>query len=201
VINPTTPGSPAKGTITFTAFGPDNCTTVALPATTVNVSGDGTYGGAAGGISFKPTAVGTYTFVASYSGDAPNTNGVPASACPDTTGTETVLVSDTATEITDQTWLPNDSAKVTTTGGSPIGGTVKFTLYDNGTCNGNVLYTETAPISGNSPASVSTHNSTVSVSASETVSWQAAYTPSAQHISASPSSCESTQLNINNNHP
>ena len=44
--------------------------------------------------------MGTYTWVASYSGDSPNTNAVPASACPDTTGTETVVVSDTGTDAT-----------------------------------------------------------------------------------------------------
>jgi hypothetical protein len=198
VINPTTPGSPAKGTISFTVFGPDNCTTV-LGTSTASVNGNGAYPSG----NFKPTAVGTYTFVASYSGDSPNTNAVPATACPDTTGTEKVLVTDTATETTAQTWLPNDSATVTTTGGSPIGGTVTFTLYNNGTCtpgagNANVLYTQTVPASGSSPQTVNTSNTSVSVTASKTVSWQASYAPSGANISATPSDCEVTQLTITN---
>ena len=32
-INPTTAGGPAGGTITFTAYGPDNCTTAAFSTT------------------------------------------------------------------------------------------------------------------------------------------------------------------------
>jgi hypothetical protein len=200
VINPTTAGSPAKGSITFTVFGPDSCTTMLGSAVSVNVNGDGSYGSG----TFKPTSVGTYTFVASYSGDSPNTNAVPASACPDTTGTEKVLVTDTATETTAQTWLPNDTATITTTGGSPIAGTVTFTLYNNGTCtpgtnNANVLYTQDVPVSGSSPLTTPpTSNSTVKVNATDTVSWQASYKPSGANISATPSNCEVTQLTITN---
>src|SRR6266487_4283948 len=43
-INPTTAGAPAGGTITFTLYGPNNCTTVAFTSSPVPVSGDGTYG-------------------------------------------------------------------------------------------------------------------------------------------------------------
>src|SRR5262249_40234562 len=66
-INPTTPGGPAGGTITFTAYGPDNCTTVAFTSAAIPVSGNGTYGA----VSFTPTATGTYHWAASYSGDSP----------------------------------------------------------------------------------------------------------------------------------
>ena len=195
VINPTTLGAKAGGTITFTAFGPNSCTTLAFTSAAVTVSGDGTYGP----VSFTPTAVGTYTFVASYSGNPPNTNGASPSACPDTTGTETVLVSDTTGVTTAQNWLPNDSATITSTGGSPLSGSVTFTLYDNGTCNGNVLYAEPAQsISGTSPQTAITHNTTVKVSASTTVSWKAVYTSTAANISGSTSNCETTALTITN---
>src|SRR5437762_7791603 len=43
VINPTTAGGPAGGSITFTAYGPNNCTTVAY-TNTVTVTGNGSYG-------------------------------------------------------------------------------------------------------------------------------------------------------------
>src|SRR5207248_8826874 len=126
----------------------------------VSVNGDGTYGP----VSFQPAAVGTYTFVASYTGDPPNTNGVGPTACPDLSGTETVLVTDTTGVTTAQNWLPNDSATITSTGGTPLSGSVTFTLYNNGSCdaganNANVLYTEPAQsVSGASPQTLVTHN-------------------------------------------
>ena len=57
----------------MTAFGPDDCTTVAHTAT-ITVSGDNTaYGGPGSVTEFTPDAPGVYTYVASYTGDSPNT--------------------------------------------------------------------------------------------------------------------------------
>ena len=196
VINPTTAGGPAGGTITFTVYGPNNCTSVAFGPTSVAVSGDGPYGSG----NFKPTAVGTYTFVASYSGDAPNTNPAPATACPDTAGTETVLVTDTTSLATVQNWLPNDSATITSAGGSALNGTVTLTLYGNGTCDGTALYTTGAmTVSGASPQTAISSNTSVKVTASTTVSWKAIYTSNDVNVGGSTSSCETTSLTINNN--
>jgi hypothetical protein len=195
IINPTTAGALAGGTITFTAYGPNNCTTVAY-TNTVTVNGDGSYGSG----SFIPIAVGTYTFVASYSGDSPNTLGVPTTACPDTTGTETVLVTDTTGIVTAQNWLPNDSATITTTGGSPLSGTLTLTLYGNGSCTGDALYsTGAVGVSGTSPQTVNSNNTTAKVSISTTVSWKAVFTSSNPNVAGSTSSCETTSLVINNN--
>jgi hypothetical protein len=200
-----TNGAPANGTISFTAFGPNNCTTTAFGPVTRAVSGDGTYPTAAQpAVSFTPTAVGTYTWVASYSGDSPNTNAVPASACPDPTGTETVLVTDTTSTSTAQNWLPNDSATIGSAGGSALSGSVTFTLYNNGTCDpgvggANVLYTEgPIAVSGSSPQTRSTNNTTVKVLASATVSWRAVYTSDNPNVGGSSSTCETTVLTITN---
>ena len=194
VINPTTAGGPAGGSITFTAYGPNNCTTVAY-TNTVTVTGNGSYGSG----SFAPLAVGTYTFVASYSGDSPNTLGVAATACPDTTGTESVLVTDTTGIVTAQNWLPNDSATIASTGGSALNGSVTLTLYDNGTCNGNVLYTTgSLAVSGASPQTRTSSNTSVKVSVSTTVSWLSVYTSGDSNVSGSTSNCETTALTINN---
>ena len=66
-------GAAAGGTITFTLYGPNDCSTVATGTgsnpQTVGVSGDSTYGP----VSFTPNKVGTYHWVASYSGNLPNT--------------------------------------------------------------------------------------------------------------------------------
>jgi hypothetical protein len=73
-INPTTPGGPADGTITFTLLKAD-CTTLATGTgtnpQTVVVNGDGTYGP----VSFTVDTPGPYHWQAVYSGDAPNTLG------------------------------------------------------------------------------------------------------------------------------
>lgn len=200
-INPTTNGT-VGGSISWTAYGPNNCTTVAMATTSRDVTnGNGTYPqGAQAAVSFSATAVGTYTFVASYATGSVNTVGVQASACPDTTGTEAVTTTDSSSVLTDQTWVPNDHAQITSTGGSALNGNAVFTLYDNGTCNGNVIYTNGptgAAVSGTSPQVVASNNTTA-VNASTTVSWLVVYT-SKNGTTGSTSSCESTTLTITNN--
>lgn len=196
VINPTTAGAKAGGTISLTAFGPNNCTTVAFGPVTVQVNGDGTYGP----VSFTPLAVGTYTWVASYSGNSPNTNGVAATGCPDTTGTETVKVTDTSSITTAQDWLPNDTATVTSAGGSPLNGSLVFKLYDSASCTGTVLYTEPTITLTNAASGIqkSTSNTSVKVTASKTVSWQVVFTSTDANVAGSTSGCETTSLTITN---
>ena len=80
-INPSS--VPATGgAISWTAFWPNNCTTVALASTSRAVSGNGTYPTTQTAVSFVAGAPGVYTFVASYSGDSPNTNAsTPVTYC------------------------------------------------------------------------------------------------------------------------
>jgi hypothetical protein len=200
-----TNGALAGGSINWTAFGPNDCTTPAMTSTSRTASGDGTYPqGLQAAVSFSATAVGTYTFVASYDGNSPNTNSVAASVCPDTTETEAVTASDSTSLTTAQNWLPNDSTQIMSAGGSALGGTVVFTLYNNGTCspgvnNANVLYTEPSQtISGSSPQSAHTNNSNVTVSATATVSWRAVYTSTVTGVTGNQSSCETSTVTIAN---
>jgi len=324
-------GALAGGSITFTLVGPNDCTTTAAGTGTnpqsLTVGGNGTYGP----VSFTPSAVGTYHWVASYSGSLPNTNptthntacndtgedvivrqlptttvttpvdgsGTPVSSVsfgasvfdhavvtgdpaggtptgtvnfficnptqvtgtagsevcaggtalsgnprtataialsnppqseatsspavianqtgvwcfratytPDTSaytgssdGThhECFTVTDTTSTSTAQDWLPNDSATITS-GGSPLDGTVTFTLYSGGACTGTPLYTETPiTVSGATAMPLITHNTTVKVTAtgSTTVSWKVVYTSNNPNVSGS-NSCEITTLNITN---
>ena len=90
-INPTTPGAAAGGTITFRLYGPSAtavCTAANLVFTSaaITVSGNGAYGSG----NFTPASAGTYYWVASYTGDAPNTNAA-AGACGDSN--ESVVIS------------------------------------------------------------------------------------------------------------
>ncbi len=177
----------ADGSISVTAFGPDNCTTHALD-TTITVNGDNAaYGGPGSVTEFTPGSPGTYTYVASYSGDSPNTLGVPATACPDPTGTEAVTVRQIPTEIkTKQSWFPNDTATITATSGNlTAGGTVVFSLYNNATCTGAAKYSETKTLTGGNPTEeVGTNNTNFNITTLYTdagtvvaFSWKVVYTP------------------------
>jgi hypothetical protein len=197
VINPTTPGGPADGTITFTAYGPNNCSTVAF-TTTVTVSGDGTYGP----VSFTPTSPGTYHWAAVYSGDPPNTNGTSHNLdCSDTS--ENVTVTDTTAATSAQTWLPNDTGTVTSAGGAPLNGTLSIQLYTGDNCGATSgsavagqLY-QTTLTNATSPATLTTTNTTFTVTASTSVSWLVTFTSSDPNVTGS-SHCESTSLTITN---
>ena len=100
----------------------------------MTVNGDNT---SYGPVSATPTALGTYTFVATYSGNGPNTLGA-AGTCPD--GTEEVTVTGVATLETAQRWLPNDTAHITGPTGTTLSGTVTFTLYNTANCTGTAQY-------------------------------------------------------------
>ena len=90
-----TGGFNPTGTITFNLFGPGSpppCTGIPAFTATVTVNGSGNYNSP----SFTLTAPGTYTFVATYSGDA-NNNAAGPTACNDPN--ETVAVTPSATNI------------------------------------------------------------------------------------------------------
>jgi hypothetical protein len=195
-INPTTAGLPADGTITFTLYGPNDCTTVAFTSSPVTVSGDSTYGP----VSFTPTAIGTYHWVATYSGDPPNTNATDHNVgCTD--ANEDVVVSSVPSSMTSaQSFIPNDSATISAPQGGDLAGTVTFKVFESSDCSGPAIYTSAPiPVSGTSPQTVSTSNTTVSTTAAN-VSWLVSYdstNPAQEDISAK---CfENTALAIVNN--
>jgi hypothetical protein len=80
-------GTNPTGSINFALYGPNDATCSTTPVFTATdpVSGDGNYPSA----TFAPTAIGTYRWVASYSGDT--NNGAVSGACNATN--ESVLVS------------------------------------------------------------------------------------------------------------
>jgi hypothetical protein len=124
-----TNGAAAPGSISWIAYGPDDCSTVAMASTSRTVSGNGTYPTAAQtAVSFTANTVGQYTFVAQFTSTSVNTLGTSASPCPDTTDTEEVTVVGTASSSSAQRWLPNDRI-VLSTNGSTLHGTLTVTLY------------------------------------------------------------------------
>jgi hypothetical protein len=193
-INPTTAGAPAGGTITFTLYGPNDCTTVAFTSDPVAVSGDGTYGP----VSFTPTAVGTYHWVATYSGDSPNTNGTSHNTdCSD--ANEDVVIQSAASSLSSaQSFIPNDKATVSASAGGNLAGSVKFEVFESSDCSGTAIYTETVAVSGASPQTVSTTNTTVSTTAAN-VSWRLTYDSTNPAQNDIPATClEKTALTIDN---
>jgi hypothetical protein len=101
---------------------------------------------------------------------------------------------------TAQKWVPNDSATVTVTGTSTWAGTVAFTLYDNLTCDGSVLYTESPAVSDSTPTVTTTN--TTAYTATGDFSWKSVFTPDADTAAAGvlPSEhCENSSLTVTNN--
>ena len=173
VINLTgTSGAVAGGTITFTLYGPNSCSTVAYTSPTVAVSGNGSY--ATPNPQFVPTAAGTYHWVAAYSGNLPNTNATSHNTACDDTAEDVVVTTVASSLSTAQTWVPNDSATVSAPAGGNLAGTVSFTLYPSTNCTGTQVYTVTRTVAGSSPQTVSSANTTA-VSASGSFSWRVTY--------------------------
>lgn len=198
-INPTTPGAPAGGTITFTLVKSD-CTTLATGTGTnpqsVPVSGDGTYGP----VSFTPDAVGTYYWKATYTpaaGDPNNLGSAFNGDCSDPN--EDVVVLAVASSLTSQqSFIPNDSATVTAPAGGNLAGSVTFELFESSDCSGTAIYTQTVTVSGVSPQTVSTSNTTVSTTAAN-VSWRLTYDSTNPAQKDIPANClERTALTIDN---
>lgn len=178
-------GNQPTGTITFKVYGPDDATCTG-PATTVGsvaVNGNGGYPSPA----FKPNAVGTYRWIASYSGDARNE---PVSgACGD--ANEQVVVKKAKPKLgTVPNLLPNDTATISGLV-APSGGTVSFKLFTNLTCTGTPVYAETQPVDAN--ASFVTKNTTVRVSADSSISWIVGYSGDARN-EAAVSACTDEQV-------
>jgi hypothetical protein len=155
------------------------------------------------------TTVGRYCFRAEYSGDS----RYDPSSDSGTLESECFTVTDTSSVTTFQDWLPNDTAEVKSAGGTALSGNVTFTLYDNGTCDGSVKYTESVDVTtGTGTASdetVHTHNTATSspnfiVTAANNTgaySWKVTF-PGFDSVTGSSSNCESTTgpIVINDNH-
>jgi hypothetical protein len=102
-----------------------------MPATSRDVSGDGTYPtNAQAAVNFVSSAVGSYVFVATYNGSSPNTNAPSTTAtCASPGSNETITVSGSASSSSVQGWLPNDRITINTTAGTKASGTITVTLY------------------------------------------------------------------------
>jgi hypothetical protein len=181
--------SDAGGTITFDIFSDSACATAKLTtvASTTAVSGSGNYTSAA----YTPTAVGTYYWVAHYSGDAKNES--VSGSCGD--ANESSVVNKAPSSIsTAQRYYPNDAATI----GGGGAGTVTFKLYgpNNATCDpsGNsAVYSQTVNVAG---GSASTTNTATAVTTDGTYRWLVTYSGDASRAGRT-SACGAEQFTLN----
>jgi hypothetical protein len=165
-------GAAAGGTVTFTLYGPNDCSTVAYTSAAVAVSGNGTYN--TPNPQFTPTAAGTYHWAASYSGNSPNNNATTHNtACDDPN--EDVIITTVPSSLTSaQTWVPSDSVTVSATAGGAMAGTVSFEFFTNGTCTGSNAFSATKTVSGASPQTVTSGNAPAQT-VTGSFSWRVSY--------------------------
>jgi hypothetical protein len=217
VINPTTAGLAAGGTITFKLFGPDtagsttHCNDLAagFPAAglTATVSGDGVYGP----VTFTPQAPGVYHWKASYGGNLPNTNSTSTNASCDDSNEDVTVQQVPTTTTTRQFVFPQDKVKIAASAGGNLAGSVALRLFNNSancladdgtsTATG-LLYSEGATgdaiqhtISGASAQFATTNNTTVRVTSDTTVYWHVVYSSTNPAQLGSQSNCtESTAV-------
>lgn len=118
--------------------------------------------------------------------------------CSDTN--EDVVVSAVQSHLTSaQSFIPNDSATVTAPAVSGnLNGSVTFNVYETADCSGPLLYTQTVTVTGGSPQTVSTTNTTKSTTAAH-VSWLVSYHSNNPAQLDIPANCfEKTDLTISN---
>ncbi|HZM73583.1 MAG TPA: hypothetical protein VFC71_09435 [Candidatus Polarisedimenticolia bacterium] len=152
------------------------------------------------------TSIGTWCFRAVYTPAADSEYaGLTAE---DGSSGECFTVTDTSSGSTSQSWIPNDSATFSSTGGTTLAGSVTFSLYPSGDCSGTAIFVESRTIGTNTgTATVFTTNGdgdTTGADADEvfdvgdsplTVSWKAVFT-STNSVSGSSADCEASTLTI-----
>jgi hypothetical protein len=120
------------------------------------------------------TGLGRYCFRATFNGTGDYAGQITGTSNP---ANECFTVTGSTSLTTDQNWVPNDSATIS--GDSALSGTATFDLFHSADCSGTSLYTANVPVSGASPQTVSTSNSTTVVvvdGATEgSYSWRVSY--------------------------
>jgi hypothetical protein len=205
VVTGTSAGGDPTGTVSFFICGPlasgtcDGTTNVGTavtgnPKTLVSDGNAATFTSSATSDGVTPTAVGRYCFRGEYSGST------VYNSSKDSATTECFTVTDSTSLVSAQTWVPNDSATLTSTNGSPLNGTLTITLYETNDCSGTAVAGQAYPFTltnATSPATRLTTNSTYIVSTGKTVSWKVEFSPTNPNISGS-SHCETSTVSITN---
>jgi hypothetical protein len=215
VVTGTAAGNDPTGSVVFSVCqvaSPGTCAsggTLVGNANGVTLVSDGvanTYTSSATSVAFTPPSTGRYCFRGDYGGST------IYNASSDSAPSECFTVTDTTGITSAQTWLPNDSATLSSTNGATLSGTLSFTLYDgpdcgihksDGTVGTVVLRTaESFPIASGtaSPVTKSTTNgtnNTVNVTSTEKTSWKVVFTSNDPLVTGF-TRCESSNLTVTN---
>jgi hypothetical protein len=203
-------GTPT-GTVTFFVCDPTQTVGGACPdghgtqvgnsVGTTGISGSNPPASSADSSAVTVNKTGTWCFRAVYTPGGANGSNYTGSE--DASSGECFTVTDTTASTSAQTWLPNDTATITSAHGAPLNGTLSMQLYTDGACGAaggtavsGQLYSTTLTNAA-SPATLTTNNKTFTVNTSTSVSWQVTFTSTDPNVQGS-STCESTSLTINN---
>lgn len=120
----------------------------------------------------------------------------------DASSTECFTVTDTFSNASTQTWLPNDSATVTAAHGAPLNGTLSIQLYSGLTCAaGSQLAVSASKQLTNATSStartVATSNTGFTVGATGDYSWLVTFTSTDSNVTGL-THCEKSSLTITN---
>jgi hypothetical protein len=186
----------AGGTITFHLYSTATCTAASeintgLSAVTVN--GNGNYNSG----NYTPTTVGTYYWIASYSGD--QNNSAATGTCGDT-GESSVVTLPTSSIATTQSIYPQDSATISATAGGTPTGNVTFKLFgpDNTTCDASgaaAVFSQVVALNGSGVAATTNSTFSVSTASSSVYRWLVTYPGDATH-SGTTSACGTEQFTL-----
>ena len=179
--------SDAGGTVTYTVYSNNACTTGARAAGTVTVTNGSVPD--SNGLAFN--TAGTYYWQAVYSGDTKNNTAT--STCTDEVLTVNPVQPGGSTA---QNVIPNDS--FTLSGAtSGAGGSVTFSLFapSASTCGGTPALTQTVTVSGN--GTYATSNSTFVASTEGTWRWRVTYTGDTNNLPVT-STCGTERFTIAN---
>jgi hypothetical protein len=132
------------------------------------------------------------------------TNGANYNGSSDSSASECFTITDSTSASSAQTWVPNDTGTIAATGGTPLNGTLSIQLYEGNSCASGSevsgqLYTKTLTDATTlADRSLTTSNTTYSVSVSKSVSWLVTFTPTTGSFVSGDSHCEVTSLTITN---
>jgi uncharacterized repeat protein (TIGR01451 family) len=196
-LNPT-------GTITFRAYGPDDATCAGAPAFVSAATP--VAGGGAGPVSFVPTAVGVYRWIASYSGDA-NNNPV-VGLCNAAGETDTVVKTNPliatvlhgggqdGTSITVPLGTAVTDSSTLTGATADAGGSVHYQVFSDSQCQSLAFDAGTKLVTN----SVVPNSSPFTINVAGTYYWQADYSGDAKNNAAS-SACNLEIVTVPKNIP
>jgi hypothetical protein len=152
---------------------------------------------ATSGSSPNITAVGRYCWRGVYQ----PASGSPYTSVSDSSSGECLTVTDSSAVASTQSWVPNDSATASSTGGTALNGTLTIQLYTGTGCvAANAVgspYSKTLTNATSAADRTLTTNNTTSYTSD--VSWLVTFTSSDPNV-ASPSSshCENSSLTVTN---